>query len=384
MLSRTLGASIVASLSASTAVSRVSNSFVPPLVVQDLRDAGRRKHVVPATEHGLLASVGVVLGRGRQIAEVVGQAFDILEVETEVVEVDLRGQVAAVASGERRLLDGRRLRPERRLEGPRLRGCRAGARALDRRRLDRRRVGRWQVARIFERHLGPIIALTRPLDRRGLLRHGETVGEVGRRCLTIVVFRIEILERRFETRGRALADLEHVVEISALRLSRSLRRNGLRCGPRRRFRCRCSAGRLEIEARESRLTEIEIDGFFRRLVEREVERRVARLEVDVDLARSRGRLGEQPFVWANLLAHDHDLVPVGIGLLAELLAEVLGRAQERVLVPPNEEHFEELQLEVTAIRRARRAPSARARPLGRRARTPCGSRLRRPGPPGRD
>ena len=68
-------------------------------------------------------------------------------------------------------------------------------------------------------------------------------------------FGIEILERRFETCGRALADLEHVVELGALRLRGALRRDRFGRGLRLRFRCRGAAGRLEIQARERRLAE---------------------------------------------------------------------------------------------------------------------------------
>jgi hypothetical protein len=50
----------------------------------------------------------------------------------------------------------------------------------------------------------------------------------------------------------------------------------------------------------------------------------------------------------NLLAHDDDLVPLARLAFAARIAEVAGQAEEFLLVAPDEEHFEQLELEVTS------------------------------------
>ena len=66
-----------------------------------------------------------------------------------------------------------------------------------------------------------------------------------------------------------------------------------------------------------------------------------------------------------------------------VLLEVARHGQELVGVARDEMNLGELQLEVVALRLLRAAPCARDPRPGRRGHRPCGSRLRRAGPPGR-
>ncbi len=94
-----------------------------------------------------------------------------------------------------------------------------------------------------------------------------------------------------------------------------------------------------------------VDVGRRSVVECEIERRIAGLEIDVDAPTARRGFGEQPFVGADLAAHDHDLVPIRVVGLPDLAAQTLRGLQEGVLVAPHEEDFEQLELQVATIRR---------------------------------
>ncbi len=162
----------------------------------------------------------------------------------------------------------------------------------------------------------------------------------------------EIQERGFETRRRALADVEHAVEIVgfafagglARRLERgAVRRSALAAGVRRSPRDR---------SRDVRLAEIEIDAPSARLRRtrgraanrppRDRRRLAAAAEVASANSRSSGQI---------CLPMMTTLSQSGSALLADFVAQILGGAQERVLVAPDEEHLEQLELEVAPVRR---------------------------------
>ena len=69
------------------------------------------------------------------------------------------------------------------------------------------------------------------------------------------------------------------------------------------------------------------------------------------LGRSRsGGAGKQFVIGSNLLPHDHDLVPVLAGAVANGCLELAGRIDKRVTIAPNEVDFAKLGQQVVTVR----------------------------------
>ena len=182
------------------------------------------------------------------------------------------------------------------------------------------------------------------------MSHRETVGGESSAWSAgpVVLVIAELEERGLEARGRALADVERVC-----------RRAGP--SPWRRSAGRAwtalSGSRVPDDSRSKSTPVAELPKSRstptrRRFVEREVERRVAGLQ---------GRRRLEPLTEvasANKRSSGQICLPMMTTLsqsesarLADFLAQALRGAQERVLVAPDEEDFEQLELQVAAIRR---------------------------------
>src|SRR6185437_14522850 len=79
-------------------------------------------------------------------------------------------------------------------------------------------------------------------------------------------------------------------------------------------------------------------------------------EVEIDPRRCRaahcGAARKQRILRRQLLAHDHDLFPLAGRSLGARLGQLAGGLQELLLVAPDEEDFEELQLHIPPLRLA--------------------------------
>jgi hypothetical protein len=305
---------------------------------QHLGNTRRGQQGVVGCERRLLACIGLFAGGHRQIAEVGRQTFDIVDVETEVIEIDLGSEVAAPAR-QPRLLHRRLGAAIRGFHCRRLHGRSVGGPRLYRRGFHRGRIPGEPHRRAIDAR--PLATTSRPFDRRRLLRHRQMVCIEIRSRSPIGVFVVRFLrheQRGLETGRRPFTDVERVIARIERCCSLWLRRKTRR----RQFARGC-----QIEVESAR----DIVAGRGDLIEGKVERRVTRLQVNVDAARSGRRFGKQAFVRADLPAHDDDLVPVGVAVLSDLFVQALRGLEKGVLIAPNEEHFEQLELQVAAIRR---------------------------------